>query len=433
MGTNNLKFGTQLNRLTNAISQRYNVPLVQYFVGNAAYGPFGPVGNANCAAVEAADKTTTCQGKYGYINVLDYGSGGQATSFNHSFFVQDSWSIAKGVTINAGLRVERESLPAENQPAGGISHPIDFSWGDKIAPRIGIAWSPMRNGKIKIFGGYGQFYDQMKLNLAISSFGGQFWSNCYYALDTSNIDSIVPVFGAGNRYCVGPDSSSQANFGGSTPAGLTFLENQNFRTFPTTCSTCTNTEEGVAPGLKPYKQHEYTLGFDYQINPRLAFEARYDRRRIDHVIEDSSIFNPSIGETFVIVNPGEGVNKTFSGFYNFLAGLSPTDPKASTCTPTSTPSCPNILPPERNYDGVELRLTRVAAQHWSGMFSYTYSRLWGNYTGLTSSDQGDGGGGRNAPNNGRAFDEPIFSWSANGASSSGLVPTDHPNTFKGYA
>jgi len=432
-GTHNFKFGYQLNHLSNAINQHYNVPRVDFFVGGgSAYTAQGPVGKANCLAVEAADKTTACQGQFGYISVYDFGSSGNVTSNNHSFFFQDSWSIARGFTINAGIRVEKEGLPAENQPTGGISTPINFGWGDKIAPRIGAAWDPFRNGKMKIFGGYGQFYDQMKLNLAISSFGGQFWQQCYYALDTPNIASILPVFNSQGRYCVGPNSSSQANFGGPTPAGLTFLENQNFRTFPTTCSTCTNTEEGVAPGLKPYKQHEITFGVDYQLTPTLAFEARYDRRRLDHVIEDSSIFNPNIGETFVIVNPGQGTDKTFSGFYNFLAGLKPTDPGASTCTPNSTPSCPNILPPQRNYDGVELRLTKATSKHWTGMFSYTYSRLWGNYTGLTSSDAADGGGGRNAPNNGRSFDEPFFSWDGNGKSSSGLLPTDRPNTFKGY-
>jgi hypothetical protein len=67
-----------------------------------------------------------------------------------------------------------------------------------------------------------------------------------------------------------------------------------------------------------------------------------------------------------------------------------------------------------------------------GMFSYTYSHLRGNYTGLTSSDVADGGGGRNAPNNSRSFDEPFFSWNANGGSSSGLLPTDRPNAAKGY-
>jgi Carboxypeptidase regulatory-like domain/TonB dependent receptor len=431
-GTHNFKFGYQLNHLSNDINQHYNVPRVDIYPATA-YTPQGSVGNQNCAAVEAADGTTTCQGKFGYISVYDFGSSGRVTSNDHSFFFQDSWSIAKGLTINGGLRIEKENLPAENQPSGATSNPIDFSWSDKIAPRIGAAWDPLRNGKMKVFGGYGQFYDQMKLNLAISSFGGQFWQQCYYALDTANLASIVPVFNSNGRYCVGPNSASQANFPNGTPAGLTFLENQNFRTFPTTCPTCSNTQEGVAPGLKPYKQHEYTLGVDYQLARTLAFEARYDRRRLDHVIEDSSIFNPSIGETFVIVNPGQGIDKTFSGFYNFLAGLNPSDPGASTCTATSTPSCPNIIPAQRNYDGVEFRLTKQSTRHWSGMFSYTYSRLWGNYTGLTSSDQSDGGGGRNAPNNGRAFDEPFFSWDAQGKSSSGLLPTDRPNTFKGYA
>ncbi|MGA2300929.1 MAG: TonB-dependent receptor [Candidatus Acidiferrum sp.] len=423
-GTHNFKFGYQLNRLNNDIEQHYNVPLVQYFVGStAAYTPYGPVGAANCAAYITL--YGQCSGQYGYVNVVDYGSGGTATSFNHSLFAQDSWSIAKGVTINLGIRVEKEWLPAENQPTGGISHPINFGWGDKIAPRLGIAWDPLRNGKIKVFGGYGQFYDQMKLNLAISSFGGQYWSNCYYALDTDNVALIAPVFNSNNRYCFGDSSAGQANFaGGTTPAGITFLENQNYRANPTTCSTCTVTEEGVAPGLKPYKQHEYTAGVDYQISPTLAFEARYDRRRLDHVIEDSALVNPSVGETFVIVNPGQGVNSTYDKFYDFLYGVTTSDCGAA---------CAGMeLPAIRNYDGVELRLTKTSTKHWNGMVSYTYSRLYGNYTGLTSSDQADGGGGRNSPNNSRAFDEPYFSWSANGTPSTGLLPTDRPNTFKGY-
>src|SRR5262249_38338275 len=169
-GTHNFKFGYQVNRLSNDVAQRYNVPLVNFFVGSTStYTPQADVGIANCAPFVAL--YGACTGQYGYISVQDIGSLGKAISYNHSFFVQDSWSIARGLTINAGLRLEREYLPAENQPSGGISHPIDFSWADKIAPRIGVAWDPTGRGKMKIFGGYGQFYDQMKLNLAISSFG----------------------------------------------------------------------------------------------------------------------------------------------------------------------------------------------------------------------------------------------------------------------
>jgi hypothetical protein len=67
------------------------------------------------------------------------------------------------------------------------------------------------------------------------------------------------------------------------------------------------------------------------------------------------------------------------------------------------------------------------------MFSYTYSHFRGNYTGLTNTDISDGGGGRNAPNNSRAFDEPFFYYGANGQNNDGLLPTDRPNVFKGYA
>ncbi len=425
-GTHNLKFGYQLNRNSNTILQKFNTPYIQVWPGTSnPYSPQGSVGAANCATVEAQTGDPSCVGTYGTVDVYDFGTNGSATSYNHGFYAQDAWTVGKGITLNYGLRIEHESLPAENQPTGSIPTPINFGWGDKIAPRIGAAWDVFKNGKMKVFGGYGQYYDQMKLNVAISSYGGQYWQECWYALMTPNLSSINPVYNSNGRYCVGPNSSSQGNFGGSTPPGLVFLENQNLRAFPTTCSTCSATEEGTAPGLKPYAQHDSTFGVDYQLGQNLAFEARWDRRRLDHVIEDSAIFNPQVGETFVIVNPGQGINSTFTKFYNFLYGVPPDCSLG--CPPNKT------IPAARSYDGVEFRITKAQSNHWMGMFSYTYSHFRGNYTGLTSSDIADGGGGRNSPNNSRSFDEPFFSWNANGGSSSGLLPTDRPNALKGYA
>jgi len=431
-GTHNIAFGYQLNRLSNDIDQHYNTPNVQVWPGTGnPYSPQGQVGAQNCATVEAINQpgnpNAVCVGTYGNVDVYDYGSLGKATSYNHAFFFQDSWQIGHGITINAGVRVEHEYLPAENQPTGSIATPIDFGWGDKIAPRLGVAWDLAQNGKVKVFVSYGQFYDQMKLNLAISSYGGQYWQECWYALMTPDLSTVMPAFNSGGRYCVGPNSSSEANFGGTTPSGLIFLENQNIRAFPTTCPTCSSTEEGTAPGLKPYEQHESVYGIDYQIAPSLALEARWDRRRLDHVIEDSALYNPDVGETFVIVNPGQGVNSTFNSFWNFLYGTPPPSCSGTDCPPQG------IIPAARSYDGIEIRLTKASTNHWFGMFSYTYSNFRGNYTGLTSTDVADGGGGRNAPNNSRSFDEPYFSWNSMGGSSSGLLPTDRPHAFKGYA
>ncbi|MGA3082148.1 MAG: TonB-dependent receptor, partial [Terracidiphilus sp.] len=431
-GTHNLKFGYQLHRNVNLISQGYNEPDIQVYPGvSGPYSPIDPnVGVKNCAAVEATTGYSKCVGTYGVININDYGTTGTATALNHGFFVQDAWTIGHGVTVNAGLRVEREYLPAENQPiTQKITRPINFGWGQKIAPRIGAAWDVFKDGKMKVFGGYGEYYDQMKLNLAIGSYGGEIWEECWMALMQNSLTGITPAFNSTGSYCIGSGTSPVVNWaGGTAPSSsdVTFLEGQNNRANPTTCSTCSVTEEGTAPGLKPYAQHDSSFGVDYQFKPEVAFEARWDRRRLDHAIEDSAIFNPAVGETFVIVNPGQGVNSTFNGFWNFLYGTPPD------CTTNTCPANQKVIPAARSYDGLEFRVTKAVDHNWMGMFSYTYSRFRGNYAGLTSSDLGDGGGGRNAPNNSRAFDEPMFSWNANGTSSSGLLATDRPNALKGY-
>ncbi len=96
------------------------------------------------------------------------------------------------------------------------------------------------------------------------------------------------------------------------------------------------------------------------------------------------------------------------------------------------PSCPPNPKAIRDYDGLELRLNVAPTHGFSGMVSYSYSSLWGNYTGLTTTDQSDGGvTGRNSPDTTRAFDEPFFYFGANGKSTNAPLPTDRPNVIKG--
>ncbi|MGH9604753.1 MAG: carboxypeptidase regulatory-like domain-containing protein [Terracidiphilus sp.] len=429
--THNLMFGYQLHRNFNTIDQGYSEPDVQIYPGGTdPYTPSDPaVGVPNCAAVEAQTHSSKCVGTYGNVAVNDYGTSGHASALNHGFYVMDAWTMGGGLTVNAGLRLEHEYLPAENQPATQkFTKPIDFGWGSKIAPRVGVAWDVFRNGKMKIFGSYGKYYDQMKLNLAIGSYGGEIWEQCWFALMEPTYANIDPAFNSAGQYCIGSGTNATVNWAsGSTPSGLTFLESLNMRANPTTCSTCTETEEGTAPGLKPYAQHDSSFGVDYLVRPNLAFEARWDRRRLDSAIEDAAIYNPSVGETFVIINPGEGVDTTFNKYWNFLYGTPPD------CVSNTCPTAQQQSPAARSYDGIEFRLMKNISEHWMGMFSYTWSNFRGNYSGLSSSDLGDGGGGRNAPNNSRAFDEPYFQFNANGTSSSGLLPTDRPNALKGYA
>jgi len=169
-----------------SIQQHFNVPNVQYFVGSgSAYSALGPTGTQRTAQRTSLNMGSV-QGVW-----LHQRNGLWLQRASHqlqSRFIRPGFLVHRqGRHRQFGSPREREWLPAEDQPTGGSPTRSTSAWGDKIAPRLGIAWDPLRNGKIKVFGGYGKFYDQIEVNLAISSFGGQYWSNCYYALDTDNI------------------------------------------------------------------------------------------------------------------------------------------------------------------------------------------------------------------------------------------------------
>ena len=165
-------------------------------------------------------------GQYGYATIQDFATilPQPAVDWNHAFFAQDSWTVGHGLTLNLGIRIEKENLPV---PPGLISAgqtpptSINFSWSDKIEPRLGAAWGS-RNGKLKIFGSYGVVNDVMKLLLAQTSWGAQVFEQCTYALGPdasggfSNSD-ITSTFVNG-RACPNGGPTTPANFaGGVTP------------------------------------------------------------------------------------------------------------------------------------------------------------------------------------------------------------------------
>lgn len=449
-GSHNIKFGYQLNHLSNIIHQNGNVPLVFMYVGpGQSHSALTATGGANCNTLSAV--WGGCTGQYGYVTIQDFatilqnanGQPAPASDYNHALYVQDSWTIGHGVTLDVGLRIEKESLPA---PAGVKVSAINFPWSDKIEPRVGGAWDPTGKGKMKIFGSYDVVNDVMKLLLAQTSWGAQAYEDCTYPLGPNAtgaggtyVSGDINVVFKNGRACPTASPTTGANFNNAnnTPpqsltditTGVSLVENTNLRPW-----------EPVAPNVKPYRQHEYVIGYDYQITPRWAFEVRYDRRRLDHVIEDASLSDVNWGEIYSVVNPGEGVNSTIDGYANFLGslgqgfGLQGEGYQFDTSAFGTCPGCPPMPKAIRNYDGVEFRLTAAANRNWNAMISYTYSSLWGNYPGLTTTDQTDGGTtGRNSPDTTRAFDEPFYYFGANGKSTDGPMPTDRPNVFKGDA
>jgi len=371
-GQHNIKFGWQTNRLSNSVNSLTYPSGYYRFYWDQGY---------SCVTSQC---TGSQRGKYGYYRWYTFGTLGDASSDNQGLFFQDTWRVNKNLTLNLGLRTEREYLPSFSKQGIAAAPPIEFSWGKKISPRIGGAWDPKGDGKMRLYASWGYFYDVMKYEMPRGSFGGDIYLTYYYAIDDPAIISKLRNYGYP-----------------SDPSKLPgrFFEGINWR-IPANDPN----DNTVDPNLKPMKQRMFDLGYDYSVNSTLMASIRYTNRRLIRTIEDVGTLTPA-GEVYYIANPGYGL---VADPKNWQAGF-PTTPKAV-----------------RDYDAVEFRLDKRFAKNYQFAASYTWSRSWGNYSGLASSDED----GRTSPNVNRYFDVPWLGYTEKGKMAEGLLATDRPHTLK---
>jgi hypothetical protein len=239
---------------------------------------------------------------------------------NTSFYAQDSWKAASNLTINAGIRWERQQV---NDRFGETSIDVDDNW----APRLGVVWDPARNGRSKIFGSYGRFYESIPLDINIRSFGGE--SSCF----CNNFDP--------NPANILPDPASPVR---TSRLGL-----------PVT---------PVDESLKGQYINEFLIGGEYEVRPNLSVGAKFAYRDLGRVIEDFLIIDSG---GYFIANPGSGLGRTMT-FYDY-----------------STVDAPKA---ERTNTSVEISARKKFSNNWQVLTSYVWSRLEGNYDGLFQNSTG---------------------------------------------
>ncbi|HYO84597.1 MAG TPA: TonB-dependent receptor [Bryobacteraceae bacterium] len=335
---------------------------------------------------------TGARGRYGYY-IWEDGPrlDSHATGQSIAAYVQDSWKALPGLTINAGVRLEREYLPPYSRAGetrSALRNPVDFGWGDKVAPRLGAAWDLRGDGRWKLSGSYGLFYDAMKYMMARMAFGGMQWWSHAYRLDSTAL--------------AGLDVSRSNALGEPIASWNNLAMPVNAR----------GEWQGIDPDLKPFTSREMTVALDRRITSRLQASVRYTNKDLLRTIEDIGILDPNENESYLIGNPGFGLTRN---------GASPYGGK--------TPDGREYLVPRaiRRYDALEFRIQgSVSGTHLIG--SYTLSRLYGNFAGLANSDEA----GRMDPSLSRSFDLPTYYFDASGSQRNveGRLATDRPHVFK---
>lgn len=364
LGRHALKAGAEWERRGNDVWRGYQKPLVRLYWGEAA----------------ATTDGRLVRGSFGYYRAYYARTFGDVSGRQIAFFAQDRLTLGNRLTFNLGLRTEDERIPSYRGDSGIDPEAIAFSFGDKLAPRAGVAWDVRGDGRLKAFASWGLFYDTTKLELSRSAFGGDQLLDHFFTLDSPDWTPI------------GTDAACPPRCPGTLieviDRRIPSNDPRDFR---------------IDPGLRPMRTRELTFGLERQLSAAAAVRLRLVHKNLDYAVEDQGVFVPGLGEKYYITNPGFGIGRFLLG-----PGL-PAQPRA-----------------RRDYDALELELRRAMASGWALQASYLLSRLRGNYSGLASSDEG----GRISPNVNRVFDGLAMSFKADGTPSDGLLGTDRPHRLK---
>jgi hypothetical protein len=241
-------------------------------------------------------------------------------SKGNSAYLQDSWKVTPSFTLNLGVRWEQQEVQNRFEETA-------FKINDNWAPRLGFIWDVTKNGKSKLYGSYGRFYENIPQDINIRAFGGEVVCFCY-------------------------------NF--SSSASDT-LPNDAART-----STLLGGSEPVDPDLKGQYVDEALGGFEYEVAPNFALGVKFTYRKLGRVIEDFLV--PSSGEYF-IANPSEGTLGKELAFYDGVT------------------KAPAPAAQRKNYS-FELNARKRFSNHWQMLASYVYTKLEGNYDGLFQNSTG---------------------------------------------
>jgi hypothetical protein len=339
----------------------------------------------------SANRLTATDSPGGMINVL-------SESTNFAYYLQDSWqpSFLDGLTLNAGIRWEAQSMGVPDQPLAS-----SLSINNSIGPRLQAIYDWTRQGRSKVSASWGRFYSAFPLDMADRAFG-----------DERQINTFRNSCAAANSALAGTNKDALAGAPESCAVAQGFYSSSVYGRY--TYNPTGSASTVVAPDIKSPYVDMFGGNVEYELFSDLSVGFEYQGRRQGRVIEDMSNDD---GNTYAIANPGEG--KPFD-----MGNGTTFDPTTASSFDAATGRAFNtpFPKPERSYDGFTFSVKKNFSNHWLAQASYTYSSLRGNYAGFFRPETGQLDPGITS----------MFDLASLLANQTGPLPGDMPHSFKAY-
>jgi len=206
-------------------------PAVQAGTSPGLTCPNGASG-INCPLNYLADLAILGNGQGSFTEKSAFGkpSGGLGPDNRLSAYLGDSWKIKPNLTATFGLRYVRDTfrsdsdlpgIPALNALLPGTGNKVNQP-NANLAPQVGVAWDPKKDGKTVIRAGIGLYYDNTVFNDILFDRLLRLPNGAFNATPFACVGgAATPVSfagAAGTQFIPGGDATCSTPIGGTLPA-----------------------------------------------------------------------------------------------------------------------------------------------------------------------------------------------------------------------